>query len=62
LKMSGERRKKNRIWVKGGDKAQHIYMSNEVARLMAHFPTPQINPPSDTLFVKVLVACAPTHI
>src|SRR6266704_457000 len=54
--------KKNRIWVKGGDVAQRIYTSNEVARLVAHFPTPRINPPSDTLFVKVLVACAPAHI
>src|SRR6266571_2444064 len=35
--------KKNRIWVKGGDVAQCIYMSNEVARLVAHFPMP-INP------------------
>ena len=54
--------KKNRIWVKGGDMAQCIYTSNEVARLVAHFPMPWINPPSDTLFVKVLVACAPAHI
>jgi len=61
-KTSSERRKKNHIWVKGGDEAQCIYMSNEVARLVAHFPTPWINPPSDTLFVKVLVACVPAHI
>src|SRR6266702_6554701 len=61
-KMSGERRKKNRIWVKGGDEAQCTYTSNEVVRLVAHFPMPQINPLSDTLFVKVLVACVPAHI
>ena len=61
-KMSSERRKKNCIWVKGGNMAQHIYTSNKVVRLVAHFPMPQINPPSNTFFVKVLVACAPTHI
>ncbi len=54
--------KKNRIWVKGGDMAQCIYTSNEVARLVAHFPMPWINPPSNTFFVKVLVTCAPMHI
>src|SRR6266581_2325674 len=37
-------------------------MSNEVARLVAHFPMPWINPPSNTFFVKVLVTCAPMHI
>src|SRR6266702_476119 len=54
--------KKNCIWVKGGNEAEHISMSNEVARLVAHFPMPWINPPSNALFVKVLVTCAPAHI
>src|SRR6266702_1680136 len=51
--------KKKHIWVKDGDEAQRISMSNEVARLVAHFPMPWINPPSNALFVKVLVTCAP---
>src|SRR6266571_4750095 len=32
----------------------HLHITNEVARLVAHFPTPWINPLS--------IACAPIHI